>query len=261
MRWARFRTGDRVAHGRIDPEGGIEEIDGDFFGGRRPNGRQHRLAEVELLCPVLPRTFYAVGQNYHGHLPQGVTATHKRTDPPERPEIGYRAVNALVGPGEPIVIPKGSSGAVQYEGELVAVIGQTMRHVTRSDALAGVFGYTIGNDVTERSWLKTDRTLWRSKNSDSFKPMGPWIETEVDVARMTTRVRLNGTEVSAFRTGDMIFDLAAYIEATTRYITLHPGDVIWLGTDGISADMKAGDRVEIEIDGIGILANPVIGED
>lgn len=259
MRWARFRTGGRIAHGQVVPDG-IAEIDGDFFGDRQPTGRRFALAEVELLCPVLPRTFYAVGQNYHGHLPQGVTATHRRTTPPERPEIGYRAVNALVGPDEPIVIPRGSSGAVQYEGELVAVIGQTMRHVSRADALAGVFGYTIGNDVTERTWLKSDRTIWRAKNSDTFKPMGPWIETDVEVATMMTRVRLNGTEVSAFRTGDMIFDLADYIVATTACVTLHPGDVIWLGTDGISRDMTAGDMVEIEIDGIGSLRNPVVGE-
>ncbi len=259
MRWARFRAEGRIAHGRVGAEG-IEEIDGDFFGLRQPTGRRFALAEVELLCPVLPRTFYAVGQNYHGHLPQGVTATHKSTTPPERPEIGYRAVNALIGPNDPIVIPQGSSGKVQYEGELVAVIGRTMRQATRADALAGVFGYTIGNDVTERTWLKSDRTIWRAKNSDTFKPMGPWIETDVDVATMMTRVRVNGTEVSAFRTGAMIFDLADYIAATTRYVTLYPGDVIWLGTDGISADMTAGDMVEIEIDGIGCLRNPVIAE-
>ena len=123
-----------------------------------------------------------------------------------------------------------------------------------------MLGYTIGNDVSERTWQAQDRTLWRAKNTDTFKPMGPWIETNADLDAMQTTVRLNGREVLRFRTNDMIFGVATYISAMTRYLTLYPGDMIWMGTDGASENMKAGDVVEVEISGVGALRNPVAGE-
>jgi 2-keto-4-pentenoate hydratase/2-oxohepta-3-ene-1,7-dioic acid hydratase in catechol pathway len=147
---------------------------------------------------------------------------------------------------------------VQFEGELVAVIGRKARHLAERDALSCVFGYTIGNDVSEREWQRADRTMWRAKNADTFKPMGPWIETDVDLDAMSTTVRLNGTVVSTFDTNDMVFGVAATISEITRYITLYPGDVIWMGTDDPTLDMVAGDMVEVEISGIGVLRNPVV---
>jgi 2-keto-4-pentenoate hydratase/2-oxohepta-3-ene-1,7-dioic acid hydratase in catechol pathway len=124
-----------------------------------------------------------------------------------------------------------------------------------------VLGYTIGNDVSERTWQRNDRTFWRAKNSDTFKPMGPWIETDVDLDALVTIVRLNGREVSRFRTNEMIFGVAEYISTMSRCLTLYPGDVVWMGTDDPTLDMVAGDVVEIEIDGIGTLRNPVVAED
>ncbi len=147
---------------------------------------------------------------------------------------------------------------MQYEGELVAVIGKTAKGLSESEALSCVFGYTIGNDVSERTWQRGDRTLWRAKNSDTFKPMGPWIETDVDLESLITRVRLNGKQVSEFKTNNMIFGVARYISEITKFITLHPGDVLWMGTEAPTLDMKAGDVVEIEIDQIGTLRNPVV---
>jgi 2-keto-4-pentenoate hydratase/2-oxohepta-3-ene-1,7-dioic acid hydratase in catechol pathway len=123
-----------------------------------------------------------------------------------------------------------------------------------------VFGYTIGNDVSERTWQKADRGLWRAKNTDTFKPMGPWIETAVDLDGMETIVRVNGKESNRFRTNDMIFGIKAFIVEMTKYFTLWPGDVIWMGTDGASPDIKAGDVVEIEITGIGTLRNRFVPE-
>src|SRR5690606_9744836 len=110
------------------------------------------------------------------------------------------------------------------------------------------------------TWQRADRTLWRAKNADTFKPMGPWIETGVDLEALTTTVRLNGKEVSRFKTNDMIFGVAATIAAITRYITLYPGDIVWMGTDEPTLDMVPGDTVEVEIDGIGILRNPIVAE-
>jgi 2-keto-4-pentenoate hydratase/2-oxohepta-3-ene-1,7-dioic acid hydratase in catechol pathway len=207
----------------------------------------------------VPPTFYAAGINYRQHVLNAV-AKGLATKMPTQADIGYRANSALVGPDADIVIPGDSSGKVQFEGELVAVIGRTAKRVARRDALEHVFGFTIGNDVSERAWQASDRTFWRCKNADTFKPMGPWIETEVDLDSLWTSVRLNDREVSRFRTNDMIYDVADWISTISRYVTLHPGDVIWLGTDDPVLDMVAGDVVEIAIDGIGTLRNPVVAE-
>ena len=179
---------------------------------------------------------------------------------PTKPDIGYRAVNALIGHDQPIVIPKDAGPKVHYEAELVVVIGKQAKHLSHRDALSCVFGYTIGNDVSERDWQKADRTLWRSKNTDTWKPMGPWIETDFDLAAARTRVRVNGKQTIDFPTADMLFDVPTYISAMSQYLTLHPGDVIWMGTEGVSPDLKPGDVCEIEITGLGTLRNPLRAE-
>ena len=165
-----------------------------------------------------------------------------------------------MGKGRASVIPKGSSGKFEVEGELVGVIGKKAKHLSEQDALSCVFGYTIGNDVSERVWQKGDRTFWRGKNCDTFKPMGPWIETDVDLDKMETVIRVNGSETGRFRTNDMIFGIVPFIVELTKYFTLWPGDVIWMGTDGASPDLKAGDVVEIDITGIGTLRNRFVAE-
>jgi len=134
------------------------------------------------------------------------------------------------------------------------------RDMSEADALSCVLGYTVGNDVSERVWQKSDRTLWRAKNADTFKPMGPWIDTDVDLDALETRIRLNGRETLRFRTNAMIFGVAKYISTMSRYLTLYPGDVIWMGTDGSSPDLQAGDVVEVEITAVGTLRNPFIAE-
>ena len=149
---------------------------------------------------------------------------------------------------------------VQYEGELAVVIGKRTRHVSEAEALSCVLGYTIGNDVSERTWQKSDRTLWRAKNTDTFKPMGPWIETDVDLDKMETVIRVNGKETGRFRTNEMIFGVVPFLVELTKYFTLSPGDVIWMGTDGASPDLKDGDVVEIDITGIGTLRNTFVAE-
>jgi 2-keto-4-pentenoate hydratase/2-oxohepta-3-ene-1,7-dioic acid hydratase in catechol pathway len=179
---------------------------------------------------------------------------------PDRPEIGYRAQNALIAHDEDVVIPRDATEQVHYEGELVVVIGKTAKHLSEDNALSCVLGYTIGNDVSERTWQREDRTFWRSKNTDTFKPMGPWIETDVDLDAMHTNVRLNGEVRTSFRTNDMLFSIQHFISTMTRYLTLYPGDVIWMGTDGSSPNLKAGDVVEVEITGIGTLRNRFVAE-
>jgi 2-keto-4-pentenoate hydratase/2-oxohepta-3-ene-1,7-dioic acid hydratase in catechol pathway len=176
-----------------------------------------------------------------------------------RPEIGYRANSALIGPGEPIVRPADYPEPLETEGELVAVIGREVRHATQAEARDAVLGWTIGNDVSARAWQRADRTFWRAKNSDTFKPMGPYLVTDADPLAATTTVRLDGQVMASFRTGDMLFDPYEFIAATSRYITLRPGDVLWLGTDD-GVPMVPGQLAEVSIDGLGTLANPVIEE-
>ena len=127
---------------------------------------------------------------------------------PEKADIGYRANNALIAHGEDVVIPADATEKINYEGELVVVIGKQVKHLTKADAMSCVFGYTIGNDVSERTWQRGDRTFWRGKNTDTFKPMGPWIDTDVDLDAMQTIVRVNGKEDLRFKTNDMIFGIA-----------------------------------------------------
>jgi 2-keto-4-pentenoate hydratase/2-oxohepta-3-ene-1,7-dioic acid hydratase in catechol pathway len=260
MRWIRAEHGGRqffaIAEGTS-----VVPVTGTPFGGHERTSDRLPLDAIKLLPPVIPPTFYAAGMNYRGHAAEmkGHLGA-QQTKIPTRADIGYRANNALVGDGDAIVIPTGSSGAVQYEPELVVVIGRKARNIAEADALSIVFGYTIGNDVSERTWQASDRTLWRAKNSDTFKPMGPWIETDVSLERLVTRVRLNGATVSEFPTNDMVFGVARYISEITRFITLFPGDVIWMGAEAPTRDMVAGDLVEIDIDGIGTLRNPVVAE-
>jgi 2-keto-4-pentenoate hydratase/2-oxohepta-3-ene-1,7-dioic acid hydratase in catechol pathway len=259
MRWIRFSTEGRTAYGILEGDR-VAEVTGDPFAGYQRTARSHALSAVKLEVPVIPRTFYCAGLNYTGHIREMAAKRAVEPDIPKKPDIGYRANNALIAHEEHVVIPRDATEKVQYEGELVCVVGRQAKHLSEKDALSCLLGYTIGNDVSERTWQRSDRTLWRAKNTDTFKPMGPWIETEAMLDDMETRVRTNGTETTRFRTNDMLFGVATFIAAMTRYLTLYPGDVIWMGTDGTSPDLKSGDVVEIEITGIGTLRNRFVTE-
>ena len=253
MRWVRFTAGAETAYGILQGDT-ISEVAGSPFGGFEETGRSHALADVTLEIPVIPPTFYCVGLNYEAHIREKAEKEGREPNLPATPDVGYRAQSALIAHGQDVVMPADAS-TVHYEGELVAVIGRRARNVGEAEALSHVLGYTIGNDVSERNWQKSDRTLWRAKNTDTFKPMGPWIETDVDLEALETRVSVNGEVTTRFRTNQMLFGVATYISTISRYCTLVPGDVIWMGTDGTSPSLEDGDAVEVEITGIGVLAN------
>ena len=255
MRWIRFTAEGRTAYGIVEGER-IAEIAGDPFADYQRTARRHALGAVKIEVPVVPRTFYCAGLNYGAHVLEQAEKRGVAPEFPTQPDIGYRANNALIAQGETVIIPRDATDKVQYEGELVVVIGKQAKHLSEADALSCVLGYTIGNDVSERTWQRSDRTLWRAKNTDTFKPMGPWIETEAGLDAMQTIVRVNGRETIRFATNDMLFGVARYLSTMSRYLTLYPGDVVWMGTDGASPDLKSGDVVEVEITGIGTLRNP-----
>ncbi len=205
------------------------------------------------------RNFYAAGLNFRAHIDWANRERGGGYKVPTQADIGYRSNNALICSGDDIVIPKDSTGSVEFEGELVAVIGKKVKNVSEKDALQCVAGYTLGNDVSERGWQKSDRTLWRAKNSDSFKPMGPAIVDGVDPMAQQIDVRVNGKTVSSYNTSGMIFGVAHYIAKMSCYLTLHPGDVIWFGCDGATLPaLQPGDLVEVVNEPIGVLANRVV---
>ena len=237
-------------------------VEGSPFGEWKENGARIPLREAIICAPVIPPTLFACGINYTGHA---VACSQEFDRPlesflPRGPEIGYRAQSAIIAAGETIVLPADAPPTVQCEGELGVVIGKPARKVRAEDALDFVLGYTICNDVSAREWQFGDRTFWRAKNADTFKPIGPCIATGVDIADMTTSISLNGNPVGSFATGNMLYSVAEYIEAITRYITLQPGDVIMMGTDGKSPRITHGDTIEIAIEGVGRLVNPVVQE-
>lgn len=260
MRWIRFTAGGKTAYGILEGDR-VTEVTGDPFDGYEKTSKTHALASVTLEVPVIPKTFYCAGLNYTTHIKEVAAKRGVEPDIPKKADIGYRANNALIAHGQNVVIPKDATDKIQYEGELVVVIGKKAKHLTAANALSCVLGYTIGNDVSERTWQRSDRTLWRAKNTDTFKPMGPWIETDVKLdASMQTIIRVNGQASLQFPTNDMLFGVVHFLVEMTKYLTLVPGDVVWMGTDGSSPDLKHGDVVDVEITGIGTLTNKFVKE-
>jgi 2-keto-4-pentenoate hydratase/2-oxohepta-3-ene-1,7-dioic acid hydratase in catechol pathway len=263
MIFCRFKKSNRVSHQAtygIVEDDVVRAIDGDPFNGYKLTAERFRLREVELLVPVIPGTFYAIGSNYHNHVVG--RAKVKGRDPIfyKTPRVGYRANSALVAHEAEIVKPADAGPRFEYEAELVAVLGKSARKVSPSEAAECIFGWTIGNDLTERDWQARDPTNLRGKNADTFKPMGPWIVTGIDIRDVTTNVRINGRLTHSFPTANMLFSPGEVISDVSRYNTLSPGDVVWLGTDEVPETVKPGDLIEIEITGIGTLRNRVVAE-
>jgi 2-keto-4-pentenoate hydratase/2-oxohepta-3-ene-1,7-dioic acid hydratase in catechol pathway len=207
---------------------------------------------VTLLAPVVPGKILCVGRNYRSHL-----GTRPQ---PASPEIFYKPITALQDPGGPIVIPRDATD-LHYEGELVVVIGKQVKHATPEEARAAIFGVTCGNDVSERNWQAgpgKDLQWWRAKGSDTFAPLGPAISTGLDYGSLLLQTRLNGEVVQKQTTADLLFDCPTVVSWISGWVTLLPGDVIYTGTPGATRAMKAGNVVEVEIEGVGVLRNPVV---
>ncbi len=257
MKFGRFEQKGRIFYGIVEGEQ-VTELEGSPFDRYQATVKKHALGSLKVLVPCVPPTFYCAGLNYAAHIEWANKRTGGNRKVPEKADIGYRANNALIATNETIVIPDDSPGPVEFEGELVAVIGRKARNLPERDALSCVLGYTLGNDVSERTWQKQDRTLWRAKNCDTFKPMGPFIATGLDPMKLTVTIKVNGATASEYDTGKMLFSAQHYIAQISKYMTLQPGDVVWLGTDGATEpDLKDGDVVEIVQKDIGVLSNPV----
>ena len=258
MKFGRFQHQSRTFFGLVEGSQ-VAELDGSPFSSYTTTSNFHALSALKILTPCEPRNFYCAGLNYAAHIEWGAKRKGVAPKYPEKADVGYRSFNALCATDEAIVIPADASDMVQFEGELVAVVGKTAKNLTEDNALSCILGYTLGNDVSERTWQKTDRTLWRAKNCDTWKPMGPFIVTGLDPMNLDVEIHMNGQRVAGYNTGKMLFSAQRYIAEITRYMTLHPGDVIWLGTDDATEpNLKDGDVCEIIQKDIGILRSPVI---
>ncbi len=247
-KYVRYAAADGPHYGVVEGDQ-IHQLSGDIFDSPRRTGATVPLASAELLAPVEPGKVIAVGLNYRSHL--------GGREPSEYPGLFAKMPTSIVGPGADIVIPADAEN-VHYEGELVVVIGKTASHVSASDAHEYIFGVTAGNDVSERNWQGVDLQWFRAKAADTFGPLGPMLVTGLDYNDLHVETRLNGEVRQAESSADLIFDVDEIVSYISRYVTLEPGDVIFTGTPGSTRAMKHGDVVEIEVEGVGVLSNPVV---
>lgn len=257
MRIARFTTGDDPVFGLVDGAGEkIAEITGDPLYTRiELTGAVHQVEDVRLLAPVIPRSkIIGIGRNYAEH------AKELGNEVPQEPLMFLVPNTAVVGPNDPVVMPS-ISERVDYEGELAVVIGRMCKDVSADEAKKVIFGYTIANDVTARDLQKSDGQWSRAKGFDTFCPLGPWIETDLDPFESHVTTRLDGEVVQDAPTSDMIHGVAELIAHASRAFTLLPGDVILTGTPEGVGPVAAGQRVEVEIPEIGVLANTYVAQE
>lgn len=251
MRIGRVRVGGRtstaVLKGRT-----VHLVRGGPLGRLEATGETFPMSKVSLLPPVMPGKVVAIGLNYRSHLEARVVPHEE----PTHPEPFLKTPSSVIGPGQAIVLPA-DAGRVDEEGEVVVVIGKRARNLRESEVDAHVLGYTAGNDVSAREWQRADLQWWRAKSSDTFTAVGPWIATDVDPERIELTVRLNGEVVQQADTSQLIHSIRKCVAFVTSAMTLEPGDLVFTGTPGTTVELHAGDTVEVEVGGVGVLSNPV----
>ncbi|WP_029432861.1 fumarylacetoacetate hydrolase family protein [Blastococcus sp. URHD0036] len=261
MRIVRFASPSGMSFGVLDGDGQVAQIEGHPFGSISFTGQRFPQADIRLLSPILPSKVVCVGKNYADHVKEMNTG-----DAPKEPLLFLKPSTSVIGPGDAIRIPPGSTN-VHHEAELAVVIGaRGARNVSPEQVPASVFGYTIGNDVTERDMQRSDGQWTRAKGFDSFCPIGPWIETDLpgigkDPADLQVTCTVDGELRQDGRTSQLLFDVPTLISYISRVMTLLPGDVVLTGTPSGVGPIAPGQRVEVSIEGLGTLANTVSGAD
>ncbi|MEG1560142.1 MAG: fumarylacetoacetate hydrolase family protein [Clostridia bacterium] len=253
MKIVRANKNGKMFFGMLDHEK-IYSISGEPYSFIEYDGKCFDLKDVSLLAPVIPTKIVAVGKNYHEH------ALEMKEIEPTEPLLFLKPSTCVVGNLAKVYYPK-ISRRLDYEGELGVVIGKKCHFVSEREAKNVIFGYTCLNDVTARDIQKSDPQWTRGKSFDTFCPIGPWIETELDPFDLEITTRLNGVIRQSSRTSFMTHNICKLISYITRVMTLLPGDIIATGTPAGIGTMNIGDSVEVEIEGIGILKNTIAGED
>jgi 2-keto-4-pentenoate hydratase/2-oxohepta-3-ene-1,7-dioic acid hydratase in catechol pathway len=250
MKLARYVCGKRECYGVLERDV-LHELEGTPFAGIERNGRTCRLEDVELMAPVSPQKIVAVGLNYRDH------AAEFGLELPEDPVLFMKPPSSLLAHGGAIVYPE-MSRRVDYEAELVLVCGRECRNISPEQAPSYVLGYTCGNDVTARDLQAKDGQWTRAKSFDTFCPLGPFIDTDIDPADLAIELRLNGEVRQSSSTAKMAFSPAELLSFVSRIMTVLPGDVIMTGTPSGVGEMFPGDTVEVVITGLDVLRNTVV---
>lgn len=241
----------------------MEELHGSIYEGAEPTGKAFRLDEVQLLVPCEPSKVIAVGLNYASHQSFVTAAEGGFTTPGgkpldmTKPVIFAKFPSSLIPHGQDIVLPEGATN-VHFEGELALIIGKRTWRVHEKDASSHVFGVSVCNDLVDRNWLLNDLQWFRAKGSDNFGPMGPAIVTGLDYTKLRLRTWVNGELRQDSSTSELVYSPHKILSYVSQYITLLPGDVIFTGTPGKTQEVNRGDKIEIEIEGVGRLSNTII---
>lgn len=251
MKIIRYQTARRKPGYGWVLEEKVGPIKGNLFGAYQRGEARTSLDKVQLLPPVVPSKIICVARNYPAHAAEQGAAV------PDVPVLFLKPPSAVIGPGEPILIPP-QAERVEHEAELAVVIGKAGRWIDPAQATDHILGYTIANDVTERVFQRKDLLWTRAKGFDSFCPIGPWIETEFNTSDAIISCRVNGGLRQMTSTREMVFLVEQLITFASSFMTLLPGDILLTGTPEGVGILNPGDRVEVEIEGIGTLTNPVI---
>jgi len=249
MRIVRFTKGSDRYYGIVEGAE-VNELEGDIFSQYELTGRKYPIDELKILAPCQPTKIVALGLNYYSH------AEELKMKLPEAPLLFLKPSTAVIGPNENIVYPA-MSHRVDYEAELGVVIGEKAKGVSEDKAEEYILGYTCFNDVTARDLQRKDKQFIRSKGFDTFAPMGPWIETELDPTSLKVESYLNGELRQSGTTADLVFSVCQLVSFISKVMTLLPGDVIATGTPAGIGPMQVGDTIEIVVEGIGTLSNRV----
>lgn len=250
MKFGRFMYENKVFYGIVGDQEVIELKAGPFGGEIKTAGNTYGPGQLRVLAPCAPTKAVCVGLNYRDHAEE---FGHKI---PGEPVLFIKPSTAVIGPGEAIILPR-TSVRVDYEAELAIVIGRTCRKAPPASAAGYILGYTCANDVTARDLQERDGQWTRSKSFDTFLPLGPYIVSEIDPSGLAVRLYLNRELKQSSSTRNLIFDVYNLVSFISEIMTLHPGDVILTGTPAGVGPMASGDKVEVEIEGIGRLENMV----
>ncbi len=265
MKLARFSIDEKVAYGVVEGDKvfelaidlfseGLENALPGIVAMAKEQGTPYQLKDIKLLAPTVPSKIIAIGLNYKAH------AAEFDKELPEEPMFFFKPPTAVIGPGDNIVYPSHMSHRVDYEAELAVVVGSEARNIPAYEARDYILGFTCFNDVTARDLQGRDKQYARAKGFDTFAPMGPWIETELDTGDVKIESFLNSEPKQNSSTNDMIFSVEELFSFVTQVMTLKPGDVIATGTPSGVGKMKPGDEVEVRVEGIGSLVNSVSSE-
>jgi len=289
VKYCRFQMGDTIAYGVVEGDS-VRRLDGDLFGKWSKTDQTYPLKKVKLLVPTQPQKVFAMAGNYKSHLSEAnlvnttittvtkvtsdqktgavksesttKTETLRSDEVPKKlqiPQPFFKSPSCLVAEGATIVIPKGAT-TVHYEAEMVIVIGKRCKNVSPAEAGEYVFGVTCGNDISARVWQKNDVQWWRAKASDTFGPCGPFIATGLNYDDITLQLRLNGKVRQKEQTSYLIHNVAKTVSFISEHSILEPGDLIFTGTPGQTDEIKPGDVLEVELEGVGVLRNSVAAE-